>query len=39
MWKIKKTKYVDFLSDRGRGDVVKIHLGAVTTEQRTKGAK
>jgi len=39
MRKIKKTKYVDFLRDRDRGDVIKIHLEAATTEQVTNWVK
>ena len=37
---MKKTKYVDFLRDRDRGDVIKIYLGeAATTGQHTNRAR
>ena len=35
----KKTKYVDFLRDRDRGDVIKIYIGAATTEQLANRAR
>jgi hypothetical protein len=39
MRKIKKTKYVDFLRDRDRGEVIKICLEAATTEQLANRAR
>jgi len=32
-------KYVDYLRDRDRGDVIKIYLEAATTEQLTNRAR
>ena len=39
MREIKETKYVHFLPDRDRGEVIKIYLEPATTEQLTNGER